>query len=477
MDLGRNLHVTYAVSGSVSGTTSTFQVFTTVAAAASNWSTWAKPVKVSLSPSNVNVFPWMVAGGPGRSDSVWYGTSSFVDPSTNGGQAWNVYMSQVVWPLLSDNKTVDVAAANASQPIPNMVKVSPHPAHYNSICLLGTGCITAQGDRNLADFFTVTMDHNGAADVEYDDTSNGLLQPGFVPASGLADHPGAPVVTIAHQDSGPGLLVGTTVTGLANEPTSAPTTGMIDPFGDAKYPVIGGTNQPAFDLLGNQLALSANNATLTVTMNVADLSPTTMLTNMGPNGVAGATLLQYVTRWQMGNTIYYAMMETNAVLRQANQDQFFAGAVQSIDLCSVSACDPHVTVYPDQPAFNASAVQTGGFTVAGSVNTTTNTISIQIPATELGSPNQSSLLEEVGTYSFGSARQQSAVVNTQAEADQLPLEIDGICCFNFGGSQGGTIPEVPWTPAFIGIGAVLIAAGVAGGRRRRRQSMSTWVVR
>jgi hypothetical protein len=101
MDAGRNLHVTFAVAGSVSGGVSTFQVFTTVASAATNWTQWATPVQVSQPPSNVNVFPWMAAGGPGRSDSVWYGTSSFADPSSNAGQAWNVYMSQVVWPVNS----------------------------------------------------------------------------------------------------------------------------------------------------------------------------------------------------------------------------------------------------------------------------------------------------------------------------------------------------------------------------------------
>src|SRR5438477_664035 len=189
MDTGRNLHVTYAVVGSESGTTSTYQVFTTVASAATNWTQWATPVQVSLAPSNVNVFPWVVAGAAGRSDSVWYGTDAFLEPSTNGGQAWNVYMSQVVWP-------VDAAGGvTLAAPTMTMVKVSPHPMHYNSICLAGTGCITQKGDRNLADFFTVTVDHSGAAQVEYDDTSNRLIQPAFTPTSGLVDHPGASVVT------------------------------------------------------------------------------------------------------------------------------------------------------------------------------------------------------------------------------------------------------------------------------------------
>jgi hypothetical protein len=421
MDSGRNLHVTFAIKGSVSGTSSTFQVFTTVASAATNWTQWATPVQVSLAPSNVNVFPWVVAGGPGRSDSVWYGTSSFIDPSTNGGQAWNVYMSQVVWPV---NATGGVTLA---APTVSMVKVSPHPMHYNSICLLGTGCITAQGDRNLADFFTVTIDHSGAAQVEYDDTSNGLLQPGFTPTSGLADHPGAPVVTIAQQNGGPGLL-GASVSGLSNEPTSAPTSGMNDPGGDALYPVIGGTNVPGLDLTGNGLSLSKQGA-LTVTMRTADVSAAGVAA--ASTNVRGAQFLQFVTRWQMGNTIYYAMMETTPALAAAGIYQFYAGRAQSIDLCSVSACDPHVIFYPEAPATGANTESGNVSCPARPSSSNPCTVTIHVAGADVGSPTTSSLLEEVGSYAFGAARQQAAITNPQAESDELPLEVDGICCFNF----------------------------------------------
>lgn len=421
MDAGRNLHVTFAVQGSVSGGTSTFQVFTTVASAATNWTQWAKPVQVSQPPSNVNVFPWMVAGGPGRSDSVWYGTSSLADPSSNAGQAWNVYMSQVVWPVNSSG------AVTLAPPTVTMVKVSPHPVHYNSICLLGTGCITQQGDRNLADFFSVATDHSGAAEIEYDDTSNGLIQPGFTPASGLVDHPGAPVVTIARQDGGPGLF-GKPVKGLANEPASAPVSGMSDPSGDALYPVIGGANVPGLDFTGNKLRLSASGV-LTVTMTVADLSAGGVATAAA--AVTGAQYLQYVTRWQMGNTIYYAMVETTPAQAAAGQYQFYAGQAQSIDLCSVSACDPHVIYYPEAPA-------TGGHSETGSISCpatpspgTPCTATIKVAPADVGSPGGSSLLEEVGSYAFAAARPQAAVTNALAQAGELPLEVDGICCFNF----------------------------------------------
>jgi hypothetical protein len=492
MDTGRNLHITYAVSPPSTDTTNKhYQVFTTVAPAnnavavggctTNCWNHWATPVQVSQAPSNVNVFPWMVAGGPGRSDSVWYGTSSFIDPSTNGGQAWNVYMNQVVWPV-DGSGAVTLAAPSTS-----MVKVSPHPNHYNSICLQGTGCITSQGDRNLADFFSVTLDHSGAAEVEYDDTSNALEQAVFTPVSGLADHPGAPVVTIARQDSGPGLL-GTDVTTRPNEPTATPTTGQSDPAGDALYPVIGGTNVPGLDLVSsaatgnvaNKLALSADGKTLTVTMNIADLTGTGIAN--ATTAIPGGQFLQYVTRWVQCGTfsgtgagnciIYYAMAETHVVAGQAGQFQFFGGSADSIDLCSVSACDPHVEVYPE--GVSTSVPTATGNTESGTVTCPTTpsaatpcTIAISVSTADIGSPTASTLLEEVGSYTFASAYLQSQITNPQAEADLLPLLVDGTCCVNFqGGAAPVTVPEAPWAPVLLLTGTLLIGAGVY--RRRRR---------
>ncbi|HZU75508.1 MAG TPA: hypothetical protein VFA70_02020, partial [Dehalococcoidia bacterium] len=487
MDTGRNLHITYAVSAG--NNWGAYQVFTTVAPAnnpttyngckTNCWNHWATPVQVSQSPS-VNVFPWVVAGGPGRSDSVWYGTNSVVDPSSNSGQAWNVYMNQVVWH--TNGKAVDPTQAPLST---NLVRVSPHPNHYDSICLAGTGCITQQGDRNLADFFTVTIDHSGAAEVEYDDTSNGLEQVGFTPGNGLFDHAGAPVVTIARQDGGPGLF-GSDVTLRPNEPSSAPTTGQYDASGDALYPVIGGTNVPAFDFTNsktlqndaNQLSLNASHTTLTVQMHLADLSATGLLSAV--QKVPGAKLLQYVTRWILcapyagpgtsGNCkIYYAEAEVQVIGGTVGFFQFYAGQAASIDLCSVSACDPHVETYPDAPSFNSGGTQVGGFTVSGTANQSTGLITIQVPVNDIGSPNGKSLLEEVGSYAFGSARGQSLITNADAEADLLPLEIDGVCCFNFGPSQPtSNVPEAPFTPGLLVVGVALIGAGVVTERRRRR---------
>ena len=187
-----------------------------------------------------------------------------------------------------------------------------------------------QGNRNLADFFNVTIDSSGAAEIVYDDMSNGLIQAGN---SNPADHAGAAVVTVIRQNGGPGLY-GPNVTG----PSAKPVAGLKDVAGDALYPVIGGTNLPAMDVIDNTLGLSGT--TLTVTMRVADL------TQLAAAGQATKGVLQeYVTRWQMGNKLYYAEMYASNSLSTA---QFSAGTVQSVDLCSVSACDHHVLLYPEQ---------------------------------------------------------------------------------------------------------------------------------
>jgi hypothetical protein len=416
MDSARNLYVTYAVNTTTSPAQD--QVYVSASSAASGWKTWTAPVQVSDGSTStgdaVNLFPWIKAGGPGRADAVWYGSDKAVDPSSQSGQSWNVFMNQVVFP------TDSTGAITGAAPTTSLVKVSPHPMHYNDVCLQGSGCITSQGNRNLADFFSVTIDSSGAAEVIYNDTSNGLAQQGFTPSGNqTVDHAGAALVTIARQASGMGLF-GAPVTGGSNAP--APSGGMSDPSGDAKYPVIRGGNVPGADLLGTTLSLSADEKTLTVTNKVVDLSnPSATAAS-----ISGTQLLQYVTRWQMGNSLYYAAMSTSS----SGSPTFYAGKTQSVDLCSVSACDPHVLTYPES-SFGGSAE--GGKVSCPAKPSASNpcTITINVAAGDVGNPTDASLLEETGTYAFAASHPQGATTNAQAQADNVPLQIDGTCCFNF----------------------------------------------
>jgi hypothetical protein len=321
-------------------------------------------------------------------------------------------MNQLVFPVDSSG------AITGQAPATSLAKVSPHPMHYNDICLQGTDCIKSQGNRNLADFFSVTIDKSGAAEIVYDDTSNGLAQPGFTPTGNqTVDHAGAPVVTVARQSSGPGLN-GPAVKGTAN----APVAGISDPSGDALYPVIGGTNVPGMDILSSGLSLSGQ--TLTVTTKVVDLSNPAATAAK----IAGTQFLQYVTRWQMGNTIYYAAMSNTA----ANQPSFYAGKAESVDLCSVSACFPHVITYPE-PGVGGTA-ESGSVSCPSSPSATNPcTLTIKVSAADIGNPTSKSLLEEVGSYALAASHLQGTTTNAQAQADDVPLQIDGACCFNFKG--------------------------------------------
>src|SRR5438874_8023398 len=264
LDSARNLHVVWAVDPA-NNDPAQRQVYVSAASAASGWRQWTKPVRVSDASTGtgdaVNAFPWIKAGGAGRADAVWYGSDKNVDPSSQNGQSWNVFMAQVVFP------TDPSGAVGGGKPSVALVKVTPHPMHYSGICLNGTGCIESQGNRNLADFFAVNIDRSGAAEIVYDDTSNGLAQPGFTPTGNqTVDHAGAAVVTVARQSSGLGLF-GSPVSGPSNAPVSA----LSDAAGDALYPVIGGTNVPGLDIASSTIGLSRDGGTLTATMRVVDL--------------------------------------------------------------------------------------------------------------------------------------------------------------------------------------------------------------
>src|SRR5438132_4285420 len=371
MDSARNLVAVWAVSG----TPKQRQIFVSASSAASGWTKWTQPAQVSDASTTTgdatNVFPWIKAGGPGRADAVWYGSNLQVDPSSHNNQAWNVFMSQVVFPTNSSG------GVTGGPPAMQLVKVTPHPMHYDDVCLQGSACIASQGNRNLADFFVITIDNSGAAEIVYDDTSNRLVQPPGTCTVQVADHCGAGVITIARQSSGPGLF-GTNVSG----PSNAPTIGITDNFGDALFPVIGGTNVPGMDILSNSIGLSGK--TLTLTTRVVDLSNPAATAAK----ITGTAFLQYVTRWQMGNTIYYGAMENTAL----NRPIFYAGAAQSVDLCSVSACFPHVITYPE-PGLGGSAEN--GSIKCPSAPSASNpcTLTINVNVANVGNPTSSSLLE------------------------------------------------------------------------------------
>src|SRR5438445_12818079 len=101
----------------------------------------------------VSVFPWVKAGGPGRANVVWYGSNMTVDPSSQSGQSWDVFMAQALFP------TDTTGSVTGAAPKVMQVKVTPHPMHYNAICLAGLDCNLQQGYLNLDEFYVLRPNH------------------------------------------------------------------------------------------------------------------------------------------------------------------------------------------------------------------------------------------------------------------------------------------------------------------------------
>jgi hypothetical protein len=430
MDSGRNLWVAWVGKAA---DPSKRQTYVAVTPPGQNcWCEFSAPIAVSKPPSMAGIFPWIQAGGPGRADVVWYGSDKTADPSTNVGQKWDVYMSQVVWPLRV--QTADVDPADTTHVTKDQVKVTPHPMKFGDVCLQGTGCALSvpPGNRNLADFFEVRVDNTGAAMIVYDDMGNNLTQ--LAPAGLEAiSHIGSPVVTVARQASGPSLWDGTPVSG----PSNAPVSGLADAKGDALNPLFGGTNVPGLDIVDNRISTSGQTMTITTKFagNVFNA------TNALDAGCLPSCFTQFVTRWWYGDNIYYAMAE-NVV---GSPMQFFGGGAQVIDDCSVSLCDPHVMVYPELPPNGHT--ETGDVKCPAAPSATDPCVmTINVNLSDVGNPANGAILQEVGSYSFTNPVLQSALFQLPERIDNGAREVDGVCCYNFGASGIVPAPKAPGGP-------------------------------
>jgi len=136
--------------------------------------TWATPIDLTGEHGDSAVFPWLVAGSPGQVDLVYYKANSGLnpniafydssgntcDPSSQTGcqpntTIWNTYFAQ------SQN------ALNSGANFKS-VQISDHPIHQGGVCTAGIDCgSTPEQNRDLLDFFTVDVDHTGAAYVTW----------------------------------------------------------------------------------------------------------------------------------------------------------------------------------------------------------------------------------------------------------------------------------------------------------------------
>jgi hypothetical protein len=199
VDRGGNVHLAFSECDRNYATGVNSNCVVKLMSSSDGGNTWLDPVQVNNGQeTRYAVEPWMVAGGPGIVDLAWYGAD--IDSSDQSGQ-WHVYFSQT-------------RNALASSPTFNQVKAVPQVVHTRDICLDGASCT---GDRSLAEYFTVTLDPGGNANIAFSDDVNntssfngGLARTwytkqisgpsAFNPVSGPAAATFAPSVAIPNSD-------------------------------------------------------------------------------------------------------------------------------------------------------------------------------------------------------------------------------------------------------------------------------------
>jgi hypothetical protein len=158
VDRGGNVHLAFTRSN---GTTTRTNAHVFLMSSANQGVTWLPPVQVD---SGVNtqstVMPWIVAGSPGVVDVTWYGSSSASPDSAPFD--WHVFFAQTT---------------NALAPSPTFtqVLVTPTQVHNDAICSRGSGC--AGSTRDLAEYYTMTVDPDGNANIAFVDGINDCVGP------------------------------------------------------------------------------------------------------------------------------------------------------------------------------------------------------------------------------------------------------------------------------------------------------------
>lgn len=116
--------------------------------------TWALPVNLTPEKGDSSIFPWMVAGDPGRVGLTYYKSNSAINSNLAPlDTVWNVMFSQSMNAL---NTGANFKA----------VQVSAQPNHIGRASTHGLG---GDADRDLLDFLTVEKDSRGASLIAYSD--------------------------------------------------------------------------------------------------------------------------------------------------------------------------------------------------------------------------------------------------------------------------------------------------------------------
>ncbi len=380
---------------------------------------WTPPAQVNPADmTGMNIMPWIVAGDPGRVDVIWYHTLG----SNNEQARWDINMAQ----------TLDALSGN---PAFTVNKVNENTIHTGEICLDGLNCdiSTLTGtprDRSFAEFPSIDIDSKGAAYITYNDSTNQLPAPYVMVArqTGGASlfnsigslTPSGGNVTISTPAAGD--TIRTTSLTLSGTHTLMPKNFDRDDAADAKFPDHGaviGSNIPALDL--KSVALSDDSTSVTVTMQLADLTTTALATAPASSGGDGVL---YLTQMHSGNNVYWVGAEVRAGVAR-----YLTGTLGSINS---STSKKYITYNPD--AVNSLSVQ-------GSINAAApGTITMKIPKSLLGNPANGTVFTSVTGYTMTERGPLAPSTGSgTANATSLPIQVDAAGALSY--TMGDGAPQ------------------------------------
>ncbi|HLY84660.1 MAG TPA: hypothetical protein VKQ71_16865, partial [Acidimicrobiales bacterium] len=264
IDRAGNLYYTWSQASSpdsspnAGGETDVFYTFST-----NGGSSWAAPVDLTKESGDSAVFPWLVAGSPGEVDLVYYKADTGLNPNVAGtdssGAACDPSSQSGCTPNTTKWNTYFVQSQNALNSGANFksVQISPHPIHIGGVCTGGISCNNSQSaNRDLLDFFTVDVDHLGAAYVTWADDNNSFHDTRQF---------------FSRQLSGASIFGTQNISAQNSWPTTS--SSATDPAGDV-YSASGTAEGSCsgMDLLGDSASDSGSTLQITLTLNNAPTS-------------------------------------------------------------------------------------------------------------------------------------------------------------------------------------------------------------
>jgi hypothetical protein len=362
---------------------------------------WTEPVEVSASPVRISIFSDGVAGDPGRIAILYYGTTASAktpDDVKPGQGGWYPYVA------------VSTNALDA-HPTFHQTRIAHRINQDDNICTAGTACAATGGNRNLLDYFDLSLDKQGHLGFVWTDTNNATKM-GFI--------------KVARQASGPSLYAG-----QPDARQVARGNGYPDAAGDAKYPIYGAKintakNQPTLDLRGTTVRLK-DAKTLEVSMSLTSSSGLDKGVPGGGQSLDGATPIQqakYVTRWDYLGHSYYAGANVAAGTSGDAAPTYYAGEVSNDE--GVLAAGGGTTYYGN--SYKALKPATG--------KVLSGKLVIDVPVATVGSPKAGAKLYSVGSYAMVGPNDAAVVLNT------IPVTVDSTPTFDTALPKAGTAVKV-----------------------------------